>query len=74
MIALGIDPGTAVCGFGVVSLEDGTLRQAARDMTETAVKSLEAGLASAEMRKQIDDLVTRPSRALAGTVTRPFAG
>ena len=26
MIALGIDPGTAVCGFGVVSLEDGTLR------------------------------------------------
>lgn len=26
MIALGIDPGTAVCGFGVVSLEDGKLR------------------------------------------------
>ncbi|MDP9467990.1 MAG: crossover junction endodeoxyribonuclease RuvC [Chloroflexota bacterium] len=26
MIALGIDPGTAVCGFGVVSLDDGTLR------------------------------------------------
>ena len=26
MIALGIDPGTAVCGFGVVSLEDGRLR------------------------------------------------
>ncbi|MGZ8562165.1 MAG: crossover junction endodeoxyribonuclease RuvC [Candidatus Limnocylindria bacterium] len=26
MIALGIDPGTAVCGFGVVSLEGGTLR------------------------------------------------
>ena len=26
MIALGIDPGTAACGFGVVALEDGRLR------------------------------------------------
>jgi crossover junction endodeoxyribonuclease RuvC len=26
VIALGIDPGTATCGFGVVSLEDGHLR------------------------------------------------
>jgi crossover junction endodeoxyribonuclease RuvC len=26
VIALGIDPGTATCGFGVVSLEDGRLR------------------------------------------------
>ena len=26
MIALGIDPGTAVCGFGVVALEEGRLR------------------------------------------------
>lgn len=26
MIALGIDPGTALCGFGVVSLEEGKLR------------------------------------------------
>ena len=26
MIALGIDPGTAVCGFGVVSLDGGKLR------------------------------------------------
>ena len=26
MIALGIDPGTATCGFGVVSLENGQLR------------------------------------------------
>ena len=26
MIALGIDPGTAVCGFGVVSLDEGRLR------------------------------------------------
>ena len=28
-------------------------------MTEKAVKSLEAGLASAEMRRQIDDLMTQ---------------
>jgi len=26
MITLGIDPGTAVCGFGVVELRDGTVR------------------------------------------------
>jgi len=26
VITLGIDPGTAICGFGVVSLEDGRLR------------------------------------------------
>ncbi|HEU4864264.1 MAG TPA: crossover junction endodeoxyribonuclease RuvC [Candidatus Limnocylindria bacterium] len=26
MITLGIDPGTAICGFGVVALEDGRLR------------------------------------------------
>ena len=26
VIALGIDPGSAVCGFGVVALEDGNLR------------------------------------------------
>jgi crossover junction endodeoxyribonuclease RuvC len=26
VIALGIDPGTAICGFGVVALEDGQLR------------------------------------------------
>ena len=38
-------------------VEDDTLRQAARDMTEAAVKNLEAGLASEQMRKQIDDLV-----------------
>jgi crossover junction endodeoxyribonuclease RuvC len=26
VIALGIDPGTATCGFGIVSLEGGSLR------------------------------------------------
>jgi len=40
-------------------IEDETLRQAARDMTAAAMKSLEAGLSSAEMRRQIDDLVTQ---------------
>lgn len=40
-------------------VEDDTLRRAARDMTDAAVKSLEAGLASPEMRRQIDDLVAQ---------------
>ena len=40
-------------------IEDDTLRQAAQDMTASAMKGLEAGLSSAEMRRQIDDLVTQ---------------
>jgi hypothetical protein len=46
-------------------VEDDTLRQAAKDMTESAVKTLEAGLASPEMRRQIDDLVVRAMESLA---------
>jgi hypothetical protein len=46
-------------------VEDDTLRQAARDMTESAVKTLETGLASPEMRAQIDDLVARAMESLA---------
>ena len=36
MIALGIDPGTAVCGFGVVELEDGRLRLVDAGVVRTA--------------------------------------
>jgi crossover junction endodeoxyribonuclease RuvC len=36
VIALGIDPGTAVCGFGVVSLEDGRLRLVDAGVVRTA--------------------------------------
>ena len=36
MIALGIDPGTAVCGFGVVALEDGRLRFVDAGVVRTA--------------------------------------
>jgi cobalamin biosynthesis Mg chelatase CobN len=46
-------------------VEDDTLRRAAKDMTESAVKTLEAGLASPEMRRQIDDLVVRAMESLA---------
>ena len=54
MIALGIDPGTATCGFGVVSLEDGHLRlvdagviRTASDETDAArLRQLHAALAS----------------------------
>jgi hypothetical protein len=45
-------------------VEDDTLRQAARDMTEGAVKTFEAGLASPEMRTQVDDLVMRAMESL----------
>jgi vacuolar-type H+-ATPase subunit E/Vma4 len=47
-------------------VDDDTLRRAARDMTETAIGGLEAGLASPEIRIQIDDLVSQA----AGSLTR----
>jgi crossover junction endodeoxyribonuclease RuvC len=54
VIALGIDPGTATCGFGVVSLEDGHLRlvdagviRTASDETDAArLRQLHAALVS----------------------------
>jgi crossover junction endodeoxyribonuclease RuvC len=54
VIALGIDPGTATCGFGVVSLVDGNLRlvdagviRTASDETDGArLRQLHAALAS----------------------------
>ena len=36
MIALGIDPGTATCGFGVVSLDEGRLRLVDAGVIRTA--------------------------------------
>jgi len=46
-------------------VEDDTLRRAARDVTEAAVHSLEAGLASPEIRKQIDAVVVQAMESLA---------
>lgn len=43
MIALGIDPGTALCGFGVVSLHDGVLR-----LIDAGVVRTDASLTDAE--------------------------
>jgi len=43
MIALGIDPGTAICGFGVVSLENGQLR-----FLDAGVVRTESGSTDAE--------------------------
>ena len=43
MIALGIDPGTARCGFGVVALEDGRLR-----LIDAGVIQTEAGGSDAD--------------------------
>lgn len=41
------------------SLEDPALRQAARDMTQSAMQVLEARLASPEMRQQVDALLAQ---------------
>jgi len=42
VIALGIDPGTATCGFGVVALEDGQLRLIDAGCVRTQAKETDA--------------------------------
>jgi crossover junction endodeoxyribonuclease RuvC len=42
VIALGIDPGTATCGFGVVALEDGRLRLVDAGVVRTAAQDTDA--------------------------------
>ncbi|HEX6140562.1 MAG TPA: crossover junction endodeoxyribonuclease RuvC [Candidatus Limnocylindria bacterium] len=42
MITLGIDPGTAVCGFGVVALEQGRLRLVDAGVVRTAADETDA--------------------------------
>ena len=42
MIALGIDPGTAICGFGVVALEGGRLRMIDAGVVRTAATQTDA--------------------------------
>ena len=42
MIALGIDPGTATCGFGVVSLDGGRLRLVDAGVIRTAAERTDA--------------------------------
>ncbi len=42
MIALGIDPGTAVCGFGLVNLTDGRLRLVDAGVIRTAAGESDA--------------------------------
>ncbi|HET7685329.1 MAG TPA: crossover junction endodeoxyribonuclease RuvC [Candidatus Limnocylindria bacterium] len=42
MIALGIDPGTAICGFGVVELADGRLRMVDAGVVRTAADRTDA--------------------------------
>ena len=48
MIALGIDPGTARCGFGVVALDDGRLR-----MIDAGVIRTEAGGTDADRLRSL---------------------
>ena len=42
MITLGIDPGTAICGFGVVSFERGTLRLLDAGVVRTSSEATDA--------------------------------
>ena len=46
------------------SLEDPALARAARDMTDSAMQSLQARLGSPEMRQQVDLLVTQAMESL----------
>jgi crossover junction endodeoxyribonuclease RuvC len=48
VIALGIDPGTATCGFGVVALEDGRLR-----LVDAGVIRTSTGQTDAERLRQL---------------------
>jgi crossover junction endodeoxyribonuclease RuvC len=48
MISLGIDPGTAVCGFGVVELRDGALR-----MVDAGCIRTPLGLTDGERLRQL---------------------
>lgn len=54
MIALGIDPGTAVCGFGVVALEEGTLR-----LIDAGVVRTDAGQADPERLRSLYGALTQ---------------
>lgn len=50
MIALGIDPGTAICGFGVVELEAGRLR-----LVDAGVIRTPSGATDAARLRQLHD-------------------
>jgi len=54
VIALGIDPGTAQCGFGVVALEDGRLR-----LVDAGVVRTDPGRSDAERLHALHDALTQ---------------
>ena len=54
MIALGIDPGTALCGFGVVELDDGELQ-----MLDAGVVRTDATHSDAERLRALQAALTR---------------
>ncbi len=63
MIALGIDPGTAACGFGVVALEDGHLRMLDAGCIRTT-RSASGPQRLFELHAALNDLIVanRPER------------
>jgi crossover junction endodeoxyribonuclease RuvC len=60
MIALGIDPGTAACGFGVVASDDGTLRFVDAGTVRTDPAQTDAARL-AELEAALDRLVAEHS-------------
>lgn len=54
MITLGIDPGTAICGFGVVALEGGRLR-----MVDAGVVRTSSDASDADRLHQLHDAIAR---------------
>ena len=63
MIALGIDPGTATCGFGVVALDEGHLRLVDAGVIRTSADQTDASRLS-QLHAALAALVAehRPSR------------
>jgi len=63
VIALGIDPGTAICGFGVVALEDGRLRMLDAGVIRTGSDQTDASRLS-QLHAALTSLVAqhRPAR------------
>ena len=57
MIALGIDPGTAICGFGVVALEGGRLRMVDAGVVRTAATETD-GTRLVELHRALRALVS----------------
>ncbi|WP_371370724.1 crossover junction endodeoxyribonuclease RuvC [Sporomusa aerivorans] len=58
MIALGIDPGTAICGFGLVEVQGSRLKAITYGVVETT-PDMEAALRLRKIHQEIDSLISK---------------